>query len=266
LARAPGIGTMNYHVSVPLHEFEKRFDAVVRAGFDPEVRMTDVEHMRGVTPAEIARIGKLIAERGRRTFTHGPFLGLDAASLNEHIARYSAECLERGCEVTAGVGGSVMVIHSNYSPFYSRVGFRAWLANWSERMPAILATARGLGVTVALANTWEERPEVLAHLVDIVSGGGLAVCLDTGHINAFSRLPVRRWWRSLSDRVIALHLHDNDGFSDDHEAPGRGTFDFPALVECIRGIDPAPLATFEVELAGAIEGRGYLEGLPAVRG
>lgn len=257
---------MKYHVSVVLDEVEKRLDSVVRAGFNPEVRMTDVEHMRSLSAVETARMGKLIAERGLATFTHGPFLGLDLASLNGHIASYSAECLARGCEVTADLGGAVMVVHSNYSPFYSRAGLREWLGNWSARMPALLEKARGLGVTVALENTWEQRPEVLARLVDIVPGGALAVCLDTGHINAFSRIPARRWWDALAGRVIALHLHDNDGLSDDHEAPGRGIFDFPALVECLRGTDALPRATFEVDLPQAVEGRRYLEGLFAARG
>ena len=261
LARGRKAVHMIFHASVLLDELEEKFDSVARAGFCPEVRMTDVEHLMRIPDAEVARMRALIESRHLSTFTHGPFLGLDVASLNGHIARYSADCIERGLEVTAGLGGSTMVIHTNYSPFYSREGLREWLGNWGERMSGLLAKAAGLGVRVAIENAWEERPEALARLVDVLPPGAAAVCLDMGHINAFSKRPVRRWWDLLGDRVVALHLHDNDGSSDDHLPPGRGIFDFPALVEILRGRSPMPLMTFEVDVAGAVEGRAYLESL-----
>jgi len=252
---------MIFHASVMLDKLEERLDAVVRAGFLPEVRMTDVAHLRRIPDEEVARLRRLLEGRALTTFTHGPFLGLDIASLNGHVAEYSAECLMRGCEVTAGLGGSVMIIHTNYSPFFSRAGLREWLGNWSARMPPILEKAGDLGVRIALENAWEERPEVLAHLIEILPAGAAMACLDTGHINAFSHLTVRRWWEVLGDRVIALHLHDNDGLSDDHLPPGAGIFDFPSLAALVRERQPVPLMTLEVEIPRAIEGRRYLEEL-----
>lgn len=128
-------------------------------------------------------------------------------------------------------------------------------------MPAILEKANTLGVRIAVENAWEERPEALQRLVELLPGGEAWVCLDTGHINAFSRLPVQRWWDVLGERVIALHLHDNDGLSDDHLPPGTGIFDFPALVGILRDREPLPLMTLEVDLEQAAAGRLYLESL-----
>jgi len=252
---------MIFHVSVTLDSFERRIDEIVGAGFHPEVRMTDIEHLLRIPQAELERLGRLIGERSLRVFTHGPFLGLDIASLNAHLAEHSAECLRRGLEVTAALGGRVMVMHTNYSPFYSRAGLREWLGNWSARMPAVLETARRLGVAIAVENAWEENPHVLGHMVDLVSNGEAGVCLDVGHAAAFSRLSLERWWEALGDRVLAIHLHDNDGLSDDHLAPGTGIVDFRALVDLLRGRSPLPLMTLEVDLPAAVEGRRYLERL-----
>lgn len=251
---------MEFHVSVMLEDFERSLAAVRRAGFFPEVRMTDVDRARSIDDREVARLRGLLGARGA-LLAHGPFLGIDAASLNGHIARYSVESLERGLEITAGLGGTAMVVHTNYSPFFSRAGLRAWTRNWSERMPPLLAKARGLGVRVAFENVWELAPEALARLLDELPRGEAFVCLDTGHLAAFSRLPVGRWWDVLGERVIALHLHDNDGLSDDHLPPGSGIFDFPALVSILRGLDELPLMTLEVDVAGAAEGRRRLEAL-----
>ena len=253
--------SMIFHVTVTLDSFESKIDEIIRAGFHPEVRMTDIEHMLGLPRADLDRLGRLIGERSLTVFTHGPFLGLDIASLNAHLAAHSTECLLRGLEVTAGLGGRVMVMHTNYSPFYSRAGLREWLGNWSARMPAVLESAKRLGVTLAVENAWEENPRVLEHLVDLLPAGGAAVCLDIGHVSAFSRLSVNRWWNVLGERVVALHLHDNDGLSDDHMAPGRGIADYPALVDILRSRHPLPLMTLEVDLPAAVEGRRYLERL-----
>lgn len=252
---------MIFHASISLDELERRLDSHLGAGFYPEVRMTNVQHMLGLAEPRIEHMRKILAERRLTTFTHGPFLGLDIASLNDHIAQYSAACLEQGLRVTAGLGGGVMVMHTNYSPLFSRSGLREWLGNWSRGMPAILKKAKTLGVRIAIENVWEDRPEMLEHLIDMLPGNEALVCLDTGHINAFSRLPVKRWWEVLGERVIALHLHDNDGLSDDHLPPGNGIFDFPALVGLLRDRDTLPLMTLEVDIRQAALGRLYLESL-----
>lgn len=46
-------------------------------------------------------------------------------------------------------------------------------------------------------------------------------CLDTGHLLIVSR-DIRLAMRELGDRLIALHVHDNDGAHDDHNAPYVG--------------------------------------------
>ncbi len=251
---------MDFHVSVRLDRLEAELDDVIRAGFQPEVRMTDIDHLMALPLDHLTRIAERIRAHSFTVFTHGPFLGLDIASLNGFLARHSRECLLRGLEVTYALGGNVMVMHTNYSPFYSRAGLREWLDNWGERMPVVIDEARRLGITVAIENAWEEGPHVLERLIELLPKGA-AVCIDVGHLAAFSRIGVRRWWDVLGERTVALHLHDNDGVSDDHLAPGRGIVDFPAIVGLAAAKSPMPLLTLEVDLPDAIEGRRYLEPL-----
>ncbi len=40
----------------------------------------------------------------------------------------------------------------------------------------------------------------------------------------------------LNDLIIELHLHDNDGVSDDHLSLGAGSIDFESLFEAVRSI------------------------------
>jgi sugar phosphate isomerase/epimerase len=252
---------MDFYVSVPLSRFGDRIDEVSRLGFHPEIRMTKADHLARMSGSDFDRMRERLDRDSLKAFTHGPFFGLDIASLDRCLSEYSADCLLTGLEATSRLGGGLMVMHTGYMPQFSRAGRRHWFGNWAERMPRIADRARELGVTIALENTWDDRPDVLLYLADLVPGGDIEFCLDSGHVNVFSRLPVSHWWDAIGDRVAALHLHDNDGLSDDHLEPGRGTFDFPGLARCIAGAARMPLLDLEVDLSDAENGRYYIESL-----
>ncbi len=252
---------MRFFISVPLSRFDALFEDVAAAGFHPEIRMMRTDFLSAATKEDLARIRERIEGASLSTFTHGPFFGLDIASLDTRLSEYSAECLVNGLEATAALGADVMVMHTAYMPQFSRGGRRHWMRNWAERMPAIVERAERLGVTLALENTWDDRPEIMLHLAGMLPGDNVRFCLDTGHVNVFSRLPVGRWWEMIGDRVVALHLHDNDGLSDDHLAPGEGSFDFDALAGRLRGLERMPLLDLEVDLKRAARGRHHLDSL-----
>jgi len=65
---------------------------------------------------------------------------------------------------------------------------------------------------------------------------GASYTLDTGHAHANGDDPLRLYER-LKDSVSELHLHDNDGKSDDHLIPGRGTANLKGLLDRIGGAD-----------------------------
>ncbi len=252
---------MVFYVSVPLDKLEDSIDHVTREGFHPEIRMDNAERLLNLTDRDAGGMRRLLEERALTSFTHAPFFGLDIASLDAKVSQYSEDTLKRALEVTALLGGRVMVMHTGYLPFFSRSGRRLWFRNWNSRMPQVVERALELDVRIALENTWEDRPEVIAHLIDMLPRDAVGVCLDTGHLNVFSRLPLNNWWRALGAKVVALHIHDNDGMSDDHLVPGEGTFDFRALAGLIGKLDTPPLMDFEVSLDRAAEGRRYIESL-----
>lgn len=252
---------MEFYLSIPLSRFDERIGDLVRLGFHPEIRMTKADHLATMTASDFGRIRGVIEGHSLKTFTHGPFFGLDIASLDRCLSEYSADCLLIGLEATKAMGAELMVIHTGYMPQFSRGGRRHWFRNWADRMPRLVDHAAKLGVTLALENTWDERPDVLLHLADLLEEGGVKFCLDTGHMNTFSRIGMDVWWEALEDRIVALHLHDNDGLSDDHMVPGRGTFDFERLFGRVARLDELPLLDLEVDIESAEEGRAYIEAL-----
>ncbi len=51
------------------------------------------------------------------------------------------------------------------------------------------------------------------------------LCLDTGHLNLL-KLDCRCYIPILGNRIKALHIHDNDGMTDQHKAPYTGTINW----------------------------------------
>lgn len=250
---------MEYYLSTPFSILRDRIGFLVANGFHPEIRMSDSDFLSGLSDREIEGLRKVMDSNSLSCFTHGPFFGLDVASLDPTISEYSSDILTRGLEVSSALGAGVMVMHTGFVPQFSRYGRKLWYANWSERMPSLVRTANRLGVCLALENTWDHRPEIMEWLLNALPVEGVGICIDTGHLNVFSHAPVERWWELLGVRVVAVHLHDNDGISDDHLVPGRGTFDFEKFIKLICGSIELPIMDFEINPSLAWEGRDFID-------
>ena len=73
-----------------------------------------------------------------------------------------------------------------------------------------------------------------------------AFCLDTGHLNVFSSAELNVWIQRLGPFIRQIHIHDNDGFLDQHLPPGQGNIDFNPLFRFLEGrVDDPPLITLE---------------------
>lgn len=82
-----------------------------------------------------------------------------------------------------------------------------------------------------------DRAKPLADLVDALGGENVGVCWDTGHAH-FNKLPPSEM-KVLENRLVTLHIHDNNGTYDDHQIPyyGYGTYDWVGFMKTLREMD-----------------------------
>ena len=126
-----------------------------------------------------------------------------------------------------------MVIHPTYDagrtgvPPVSEIGLR--------RYDAIVARAESLGVNVAMENLCgPEANARAAYLLDRIDSPRFGFCFDSGHHNARkSFAPETDLFARFGHRLMALHLHDNDGTGDQHRLPFDGNIDWPATMRQI---------------------------------
>ncbi|MCL1857855.1 MAG: sugar phosphate isomerase/epimerase [Oscillospiraceae bacterium] len=91
-----------------------------------------------------------------------------------------------------------------------------------DRWERITDFAERLDVNIAVENM--ARPEYLDCIFTNIKSKRLGFCFDSGHWNLF--MPELDLLTLYGDRLMALHLHDNDGINDWHALPLSGNIDW----------------------------------------
>jgi sugar phosphate isomerase/epimerase len=102
---------------------------------------------------------------------------------------------------------------------------------------ALRALAEPLGVRIAIEVIPNElsRAATLVHFVeDVLEDHDVGICLDFGHAHMDGDLVDAI--ETVSEHLIATHVHDNRGRTDDHLLPFEGTIDWPAALLAIQKV------------------------------
>ncbi|HDS74891.1 MAG TPA: sugar phosphate isomerase/epimerase [Firmicutes bacterium] len=167
--------------------------------------------------AEIEQIGKWLNEYGLELLDLHGSVGPEKSwlSAREYERLAGVALVKNRIEMTARLGGDAVVMHIPGEP-----GSEPLHRSLSELEPF----ARERGVRIAVENG------VFAAISDVLSQYSpeyVGLCYDSGHGNmsgeGLDRLAEN------TDRLCVLHLHDNDGKSDQHQVPFMGTIDWKRL-------------------------------------
>lgn len=159
----------------------------------------------------------------------------DPSQLEESGRRKAVAGLATMIEITARLGGEMMVVHPGL-PLGKEEDQAALLWASERSLREILPTAEKHRIALAIENLppgyLGGNMEDVAGIIERIDSPMIGICLDTGHANLGGD-PVADFLR-CPDRVICFHLHDNDGSGDQHLPPGQGTVDWPRLIEAIK--------------------------------
>ena len=114
----------------------------------------------------------------------------------------------------------------------------------------LLEYAQSLGIVLAIENSYEKSnsiTELLYYLEALEFHPNLGVCFDAGHAWTTTAFPgrdqnlyhphLKKAWDNcvlcfddpmgmLYPHIVTAHIHDNNGYGDDHALPGTGSVDF----------------------------------------
>ena len=210
--------------------------------------------------AEIAHIaGQLKTEGLKLLDIHGSDGSAGTfrwASTDETYRRLGVELVYNRLRLFAMLRGEgALMMHV---PFYAVGQTEEQRAQVSRRIDAVcrsldelVPACQALGMCIALENMAGDTFEALSDLFRRYPADIIGLCYDSGHGNIRD---ARGEFHGLDhleehlDRLMALHLNDNDGSGDQHMPPFYGTVDWTRLVGDIRRSAYPRMLSFELSL------------------
>ena len=193
----------------------------------------DFDRWDGVARAHLAHSDRFVF--------HAPFAELCPCAIDPMVRDVTMRRFRQTAALSRAYGIRRIVVHSGFIP---HVYYPVWFVEQSARFFRALLDAEQ-EVALCVENALDDDPAPLMDLADAVDDPRLGLCLDVGHANAVSKIPVRQWLKRLAPRLMHLHLHDNDGAADLHQIPGDGSLGFPGLMDEIEAAAPEATLTFE---------------------
>lgn len=191
----------------------------------------------------------LVREKGKglaAPVLHGPFNELFPCAIDPRAGELARLRYRQGIQAAGLYGASRVVFHGGFVPHvYHDVWFVEQSVNfWREFLPEVPEA-----MTICLENVLENRPELLLDIVRQVADPRLGLCLDVGHANVYSSLPVMQWLERCAPYLRHFHIHNNMGQADTHQGLAEGTIPMQALLERMEAL--CPQATWTLELPQA---------------
>lgn len=181
---------------------------------------------------------------------HAPFNELFPCAIDPRARELAAYRYRQALRIAKDYGAAKVVIHGGYNP---RMYYPVWyteqsISFWKDFLKD------DPGVQIVLENVLEDEPRMLLDIVRGVNDPRLRLCLDVGHVNAYSDIPVTEWLKACASDISHFHLHNNDGSWDTHSPLWEGTIPMEALLEQICTLCPEATVTLELtDAKGSLE-------------
>lgn len=173
---------------------------------------------------------------------HAPFNELFPCAIDKKIRALAGERYRQAIALAQSYGAQKVVIHGGYNPwlYYHPWYIEQSISFWQDFL------REDPGVELVLENVLEETPELLREIVASVHHPKLKLCLDVGHVNAYSKVPVEAWLTAWGPYISHFHIHNNYGDRDSHNPIQDGTIVMTDFLKKAEEICHHPTFTLEL--------------------
>lgn len=211
-------------------------------------------------PAAVADLQQWLAEAGLQlrsihaptadSFSGGRWSGnLSLASVDPETRAYTVGETERALHIARRIPTAVLVAHLGVprtQPAPSADSRAAARRSIEELLP--IAEPLGVKIAVEVIPNELSRAGSIVHFVEN-DLDGVGICLDFGHAHLDG--DVLDAVETVSEHVIATHVHDNNGRSDDHLLPFDGSIDWASALLAVQKIGYDGPFMFEIVPRGS---------------
>lgn len=173
---------------------------------------------------------------------HAPYNELFPCAIDKKARALAADRYWQAIDLAKRYGSKKVIIHGGYNPW---IYYPVWYVEqsilfWKDFLK------EDPGVELVLENVLETEPQWLLDIVKGVNDPRLKLCLDVGHVNAYSKIPVTEWLTSWAPYLSHFHIHNNDTSRDQHNPLNEGTIPMKELLERIDRLCPDATITLEL--------------------
>ncbi len=189
---------------------------------------------------------------------HGAFAGLWPASIDPWISDATAARMKQAISFAERLHASHLILHLGY------VGRSAFDQGWVNRSIAYWRTLLDevpASVRIHLENVCEPDPAMQLAVMDGVNDPRLGMCLDIGHVYAFTQTALPKWIDAFGPRISYVHIHDNDGTADQHKPLGQGSLPLEETLHALEHAAPEAIWMLEAEAEPSLawlEAHGFI--------
>ncbi len=182
---------------------------------------------------------------------HGPFgVSCDLSVPDEKARKKAIDEMNLTIETAAKIGARIVIVHSGNMLTNSLDGFEKnrRIETCIQSLKIVSETAKKKNVRLALENllggmvageAWQ-----LEEIVGALDKDVVGVCVDVSHASLCKELD--KILKTFASRIIAVHISDNHGKTDDHLIPGEGMLDFVKIARKLKEINYGGVFTLEV--------------------
>ncbi|MFH2057040.1 MAG: sugar phosphate isomerase/epimerase family protein [bacterium] len=236
------IGT-TFDYAVPL---ETQLAEIERAGFEAVSLGANLGHCDFLQTAVQAEVRLSVLRHSLEIDSlHVPIAPAYDISKKDPESRMAAVCrvalaMAAAVELNAGI----VILHLCY---HAPRDYEQDLQSLLDSLDVLIESAENMGIKLAAENLVTEPSHTfLAESLATFDSKHYGLCYDSSHAQLTGRQPLE-WLERFGDRLLAVHLSDNDGQQDRHWLPFTGIVDWKALTNTLRDNDFSGSLLLEVE-------------------
>jgi len=179
---------------------------------------------------------------------HAPFADINIASPSNQMLDAMLKRLEESMINAQALDAYMWVFHpgsrSGISSFYPGMD---WLQN-QKTVKTLLRMAENCGLKIAIENVPEPYPFLMKSVDDFSRffdeiGEDIGIVLDVGHSNINGQTEL--FLETFTDKILHMHLSDNNGEADQHLGIGYGTVNWKRITDMIKETSYKGVAVIE---------------------
>jgi sugar phosphate isomerase/epimerase len=211
---------------------------------DFDVRCVEVvdEGSHALSRKRVDAFRRIAKDSGLEFTVHAPFADINIASPNPVLRRVMLKRLEKSLAYARELECKQWVFHSGWksgvSEFYPNLD---WQTNLRS-VRALINIAGKLDVDIAIENTPEPFSFLVKRMRDMAlfyselgMNADLGIAFDVGHANTTKE--IFGFIDRFADRIVHVHVSDNEGKYDQHKGVGYGMIDWKAVAKALKSIN-----------------------------